>query len=113
MGSRPASRRRCFGVAKVFDVSQTDPLPGVDAAPLSQPSAPVEGDTHAYLLGPLERLAEGLGYAVVWSPGLPGEAKGLCRRRERRIEVLATLAPNYRVAVLVHELCHAATCSPP
>ena len=31
----------------------------------------------------------------------------MCRRRERQIEVLSSIAPNYGVSVLVHELCHA------
>ena len=101
------AKRTLFRVAKVFDVCQTDPLPGVEAAPLSPPSAPVEGDTHAHLLQPLEQFAQGLGYTVVWSAEIAGGAKGLCRRRQREIEVLTTIAPNYRVAVLVHELCHA------
>ena len=100
-------KKTVFRVAKVFDVSQTDPLPGVEPAPLSPPSAPIEGDSHAHLLDPLEALARGLGYTVVWSPEIAGRARGLCRRRERQIEVLSTIAPNYRVAVLVHELCHA------
>ena len=102
-----SGEKTLFRVAKVFDVSQTDPLPGVEPAPLSPPSAPIEGDSHAHLLDPLEALARGLGYTVVWSPDIAGRARGLCRRRERQIEVLSTIAPNYRVAVLVHELCHA------
>ena len=40
-------------------------------------------------------------------PHIASQGKGLCRRGERQIEVLTSLAPNYRVAVLVHELCHA------
>jgi len=100
-------KKTLFRVAKVFDVSQTTPLEGAEPAPLSPPCAPIEGDSHAHLLDPLVQLARDLGYTVVWSPEIPGGAKGLCRRRARRIEVLATLAPNYRVAVLVHELCHA------
>ncbi len=107
-GEETGERKTLFRVAKVFDVSQTDPVAGVEPAPLAAPaSEPIEGDTHAHLLAPLEALAQGLGYTVVWSPEIRGQAKGLCRQRERRIEVLATLAPNYRVAVLVHELCHA------
>jgi len=100
-------KKTVFRVAKVFDVSQTDPLPGVEPALLSPPSAPIEGDSHAHLLDRLEALARGLGYTVVWSPDIAGLARGLCRRGERQIEVLTSLAPNYRVAVLVHELCHA------
>ena len=107
-GEETDEKRTVFRIAKVFDVSQTDPVAGVEPAPLAAPACgPIEGDTHAHLLAPLEGLAQGLGYTVVWSPEIRGQAKGLCRRGTRQIEVLATLAPNYRVAVLVHELCHA------
>lgn len=106
-GEEAGEKKTVFRVAKVFDVSQTDPLPGTEPAPLSPPSAPIEGDSHAHLLDPLVQLARDLGYTVVWSPEIVSGAKGLCHRRARRIEVLRTIAPNYRVAVLVHELCHA------
>ena len=107
-GEETDEKRTVFRIAKVFDVSQTDPVAGVEPAPLAAPACgPIEGDSHAHLLAPLEGLAQGLGYTVVWSPEIRGQAKGLCRRGTRQIEVLATLAPNYRVAVLVHELCHA------
>ncbi len=90
-------------------MSQTEPLPDVEPAPLEPPSlGTVEGDSHIGLIRPLEELARGLGYQVVWAPELPGGAHGLCRRgRERQIEVLTSLAPNHGVAVLIHEICHA------
>src|SRR5207248_10712517 len=51
-----------FKVAAVFDVSQTEPLPGVKPVPLDPPGEPVSGDTHAYLLAPLEQHAASLGF---------------------------------------------------
>lgn len=107
-GQETEEKKTVFRIAKVFDVSQTKPLPDTVPAPLHPPpSAAIEGNSHAHLLAPLEQLADGLGYSVVWSPELPGGAKGLCRRKERQIEVLSSIAPNYGVSVLVHELCHA------
>ena len=107
-GQETEEKKTVFRIAKVFDVSQTKPLPDIVPAPLHPPpSAAIEGNSHAHLLAPLEQLARGLGYSVVWSPELPGGAKGLCRRKERQIEVLSSIAPNYGVSVLVHELCHA------
>jgi len=107
-GEETDEKKTVFRIAKVFDVSQTEALPDTVPAPLGPPpSAAIEGNSHAHLLAPLEQLARGLGYSVVWSPELPGNAKGLCRRRERQIEVLSSIAPNYGVSVLVHELCHA------
>ncbi len=107
-GEETDEKKTVFRIAKVFDVSQTEPLPDTVPAPLGPPpSAAIEGNSHAHLLAPLEQLADGLGYSVVWSPELPGNAKGLCRRKERQIEVLSSIAPDYGVSVLVHELCHA------
>ena len=102
-------RKTIFRTTAVFDVSQTDPLPDAEPAPLEAPSlGTVEGDSHIGLIGPLEQLARGLGYQVVWAAEIRGGAHGLCRRgRERQIEVLTSLAPNHGVAVLIHEICHA------
>lgn len=94
-----------FRTANVFDVSQTDPLPGVDPAPLTPPRAPVDGDSHADLLSLLERLADDLGYTVDYR-ALHG-ADGLCDHRHRAISVSDTLSSNGQVAVLIHELAHA------
>ncbi len=107
-GEETGERKTLFRVAKVFDVSQTDPLPGVEPAPLAPPSlGEIEGDSHIALIPRLEALARGLGYQVIWTAELPGRAKGLCRRKAHQIEVLTTIAPNQGVAVLIHEVCHA------
>jgi N-terminal domain of anti-restriction factor ArdC len=104
---REAERRLRFRLAYVFDVSQTEPLEGVEPAPLTPPGGEVGGDSHAHLVAPLEQLAREVGYEVVWVAELPGQARGLCRRELRRIELLERLEPNARAAVLVHKLCHA------
>lgn len=108
-GAETVDRRTIFRVVSVFDVSQTDPLPGADPAPLAPPSGgEVDGDSHAHLLAALERLAGEIGYRVAW-PQTLGGPRGICYRRERDplIEVVSTLPPNGKVAVLIHELCHA------
>ncbi len=94
-----------FKLAYVFDVSQTDPLPGVEPAPLDPPGQSVGGDSHAHLLAPLEEHAASLGYTVGYEP-LDGRA-GYCSARESRIVIDATLPANGKVATLVHELAHA------
>lgn len=104
-GEETGDSRVFFRTAYVFDVSQTDPLPGVDPAPLEPPRAPIVGDSHAGLLEPLEVLATELGYAVCYRE--LERVDGLCDHRGRRISVAVRLAPNGRVAVLVHELAHA------
>jgi hypothetical protein len=99
-------RRRVFRAVPVFDVSQTDPLPGTEPVPLAPPQQPVEGDTHARLLTPLQRLAAELGYSV--SPrSLDGSADGWCDNTKREIVLNSELPVNAQVRVLVHELAHA------
>jgi antirestriction protein ArdC len=95
-----------FHAVSVFDVSQTDALPGAEAVPLGPPSEPITGASHAYLLIALERLARELGYSVARRT-LEGPAEGWCDTGEREIVVNDELAPNAQVRVLVHELAHA------
>jgi antirestriction protein ArdC len=104
-GDETGETRLFFRPVHVFDVSQTEPLPGIEPAPLAPPRAPVEGVSHGGLLAPLEALARELGYRVAYRE--LQHLDGLCDHRKRRIEVADRLAANARVAVLVHELAHA------
>jgi antirestriction protein ArdC len=105
IGEETGESRVFFRTAYVFDVSQTAPLPGAEPAPLDPPGAPIEGDSHAGLLAPLEAFAGGLGYTVYYRQ--LERVEGLCDRRGRQIQVAEGLDANGRVAVLVHELAHA------
>ena len=100
------SRRTVFRAVSVFDVSQTDTLPGTEPVPLSSPCQPIQGDTHAQLLGPLVWLAADIGYAVTRRP-LDGSADGWCDIEEHLIAVNSDLSANAQVRVLVHEIAHA------
>ena len=105
-GEDTGERALRFRLAAVFDVSQTDVLPGADPAPLSPPCEPVEGDSHAHLLTGLENFAAELGYSVRELP-LVGSADGWCDPKRHEIVVGEQLPSNARVRVLVHELAHA------
>lgn len=98
--------RTLFRVIAVFDVAQTEPLPGTQPVPLEPPSEPVTGNTHRHLLGPLEDFAGELGYSIIYCRGA-GDAQGSCDKRQRRITVDAGLPANGRLRVLIHELAHA------
>jgi hypothetical protein len=100
------SRRIVFRAVSVFDVSQTESLPGKEPVPLAPPFQPIEGDTHAHLLDPLERLATEFGYSVTQRP-LDGSAEGWCDSDKREIVVNGALPANARARVLVHEIAHA------
>lgn len=99
-------RRTLFRAVPVFDVSQTDPLPGRDPIALEPPREPISGDSHARLLTPLENLAAELGYSVRHLP-LDGGADGWCDSQRMEIFVNEHLPANAQVRVLVHELAHA------
>jgi antirestriction protein ArdC len=99
-------RRTVFRAVPVFDVSQTESLPGTQAVPLEPPSEPITGDSHAHLLDPLDRLAAELDFTVE-RRSLDGSADGWCDATKRQIVVNAKLSGNAQVRVLVHELAHA------
>lgn len=42
-----------FKTTFVFELTQTEPLPGVEPVALRAPCAPLTGDSHAHLLAPL------------------------------------------------------------
>ncbi len=99
-------RRTLFRAVPVFDVAQTDPLPGAEPVPLEPPAQPVDGDSHAHLLEPLTGLAGELGYTVTRKP-LEGSADGSCDARSQQIVANSLLPANGQVRVLVHEIAHA------
>jgi hypothetical protein len=103
-GQNTEERRLRFRTTTVFDLSQTEVLPGQEPAPLTPPpSEPVTGDSHAGLLAPLEELAGELGYGVR-ELALSGSADGWCDPVRRETVVNEQLPANGRVRVLVHAL---------
>ncbi len=86
-------RRVSFKTAFVFDVSQTDPISGVEPTPLHPPRQPVTGDSHAHLLAPLVTFAESLGYVVAFR-SIHGATGGWCDLRAQRIVVDADAPKN-------------------
>ena len=66
----------------VFDLSQTDPIPGADPLPLEPPSAPISGDSHAHLRPALVEHAASLGYTVSYEA--TDGCDGYCDRANRR-----------------------------
>src|SRR3712207_4205293 len=103
---RSGEKRVFFRTVPVFDVSMTDPLPGVEPVPLTPPAEPIEGDSHQHLIAPLHALARELGYSVD-SRALPDEGPGGWCDPQRKQIVVATGPANRQVRTLVHELGHA------
>jgi len=105
-GEESGNTRVFFRAAFVFDVSQTEPLPGVQPTPLEPPSQPLCGDSHAHLIEPLNGFAASLGYSVS-SRSIPGSAGGWCDRKAKQIVIDADAPANARVRTLIHECAHA------
>jgi hypothetical protein len=99
-------RRVFFKTAFVFELSQTEPLPGIDPAPLEPPRQPLTGDSHAHLIEPLVAFAQSLGFTVAFEP-ITGSAGGWCDQSNKRIVVDADAPANARVRALIHECAHA------
>jgi N-terminal domain of anti-restriction factor ArdC len=99
-------RRTLFRLTTVFDVSQTDPLPGAEPVPLDPPSQPLTGDSHADLIEPLTELAAELGYRVE-RRDLSGESAGGWCDPKAKLIVVGIAEPNAEVRTLIHELAHA------
>lgn len=102
----PGEERLLFRSVPVFELSQTDVLPGVEPEPLEPPSVAIDGDTHADLLEPLGELATDIGYTLSFAK-LDGSRGGFCDYRGKRIVIEDRQAPNAKVRVAVHELAHA------
>jgi hypothetical protein len=101
-----------FRVVKVFDVSQTDPVPGAEPLPERPRPRPLRGDSEAArTLGrSLLALCESEGVTVSENDGeleerAPG-ANGVYLLRERRIILKRTLSADARTKTLAHELAH-------
>jgi hypothetical protein len=105
-GEETGESRVFFRTAFVFELSQTEPLPGAEPTPLEPPSQPLTGESHGHLLKPLEEFARSLGYSVSYEE-IPGSAGGWCDAKRRRIVIDAAAPANGTVRTLVHECVHA------
>ena len=106
VGEETGERRVFFKTAFVWDLSQTEPLPGVEPVSLGPPCEPLTGDSHAHLLAPLQAFAESLGYSVSFE-AIDGSAGGWCDSRNKRIVVDRDVPANAQLRTLIHECAHA------
>src|SRR3954452_10023617 len=105
-GEETGEKRVFFRSVPVFDVAMTEPLPGTDPVPLVPPAQPIDGDSHADLIAPLQRLGCELGYQVE-RRDLPADgAQGWCDP-ERKDIVVGIGPANREAGTPVHELAHA------
>jgi hypothetical protein len=109
-GANPTERPKTyFRLEAVFSQNQVEALPPPAVpAPLGPEIAEVTGESLAWALAPLQRLAEELGYTVVYRPLEQGHG-GSCDYTTRTITVNTDQALNAQVDVACHELAHALT----
>ncbi|MFI8592380.1 ArdC-like ssDNA-binding domain-containing protein [Dietzia maris] len=92
-------------VVSVFDISQTDPIEGVE-----QPKCPavaLQGDDHAALYERTAAWMTAQGWTVAREQ-IPGETNGFCTvDGTRRIVVDADLSEAHAAKTLIHETAHA------
>ncbi len=81
----PGEQRLLFRSVPVFELSQTDMLPGVEPGPLEPPSVAIDGDSHAHPLEPLTALADEIGYTASFAQldGAPRRVLRLQREAHR------------------------------
>jgi hypothetical protein len=105
--SRETGEQRVFfKTSFVFELSQTEPLPGADQHPLERECEPLSGNSHAHLLVPLQTFAESLGYAVSFE-AIAGSTRGWCDSEHRQIAIDDRAPENAQVRTLIHECVHA------
>ena len=92
-------------VVSVFDISQTDPIEGVEQ--LTAPVAQLQGDDHAALYERISEWMTGQGWTVTREQ-IPGESNGYCTvDGTRRIVVDADLSDAHAAKTAIHEAAHA------
>lgn len=91
-------------VVSVFDISQTDPIEGVEQP---TPVAQLQGDDPADLFERIAAWMTGQGWTVTREQ-IPGEVNGLCTiDGSRRIVVGADLSDAHAAKTAIHEAAHA------
>jgi N-terminal domain of anti-restriction factor ArdC len=105
-GEETGERRVFFKSAFVFELSQTELLPGAEPRALEPMGEPLNGSSHEHLLAPLKAFAESLGYAVSFE-AISGSSRGWCDTKHRCMAIDAGAPANAQVRALIHECVHA------
>jgi len=101
--------KKCIGFfsVPVFDVSQTEPKEGAEPLPLTPPSDPITGDSHAHLVPRLIEFAKSLGYTFEFRDLSDRHEDGWCNFTSQHIVVDNSKPANAQIRTSVHELSHA------
>ena len=106
-GVEPGTRALTgYRITYVWDIGQTEPVPGQDAVTVPPVGPVLTGETAAPLRSDLEAVAAALGYAVRRLAPETTTADGYCAPAQRTIGVRRA-APDQEAVTLAHELAHA------
>ena len=93
-----------FPILSVFDISQTDPIEGVEAP--AHPARRLEGTDDAQLYARTTAYLEGIGWTVT-REAIPGEANGYTTTDgTRRVVVEASVSDAQAAKTAIHEAAH-------
>ena len=95
-----------YRITYVWDIGQTEPIPGQDAVTVPPLGPVLAGETAGPLLADLEAVAAALGWTVRRLAPEATTADGFCAPASRTIGVRAA-APDQQAVTLAHELAHA------
>lgn len=95
-------RKSYFPILSVFDVSQTDPIEGIEAPELAPR---LKGDDDVGIFDAVRDWLRAQGWSI--APGEIGEANGATSHNDRLILINHELEPAQAAATLIHEAAHA------
>lgn len=96
-----------FPTVSVFDISQCDPIPGVEQADFSPLAHRLDGDDELGIFDAVASFLEDRGWSVRRTD-IPGEANGLTRiDGSKIIEIDNSLSPRMASKTAIHEAAHA------
>jgi antirestriction protein ArdC len=102
-GDEQDKKLRYFPIRYVFDIAQTDPIPGAPEAP--EIASRLTGDDPDGIYAATEDYLTGLGWTVTREP-IPGETNGYTLGSAKSVVVDEALQPAQAAKTLLHETGH-------
>jgi hypothetical protein len=93
-----------FPVVSVFDITQTEPIPG--AEPLPELGTELTGTDDHGVIDLITGTLVADGWTVTTNERLPHDASGMTAPDQRLVVTRESLAPAMRAKTLIHELAH-------
>jgi antirestriction protein ArdC len=102
-GTETEHRIPRYPILSVFDLAQTDPIPGTDDH--TSPAQRLTGHDDHGITDTLTRYLTSQGWTVSREP-IPGDANGYVDPATRRVVIDAALSPTHAAKTTIHETAH-------